>query len=461
MLNKNGVLSFILPHKFINADFGVGVRNFIYDNKALNNLVSFGAEQVFSDASVYTCIIGLSYGNSVFHYAKVKPLELQEASSTHAEISIDNLADTTRWSFQSSEDSNIIAKINKQPLLFKAITKACSQGTVSMGDDIYMMKGKIEGNYFIGYSEQIQQNIKLEKDIMRPILKGDDVKRYAPLENSYWLIYPHHSVNGKTIPYEENEMREQFPLTYEYLLPFKSELVDKKIRYKTNEKYWYALHRSREITMFETPKIITAEISFGCNMTYDTKNLYHNTQSYTIIFDKEHEEKALSYLTILNSKVLWFFLAQTGNILRGGYFRFKTKYLEPFHLPDLTSPENQDIAERLNVFANQMLSLNSQLQDKRSRFQRRLSDNLEGVKMTTALQQFDQMDFKGFVAELKKQKIKLSLSQQDEWEEYFNQRVSECQALSAQIKATDEEIDNKVFDLYGLTEEERRIVTLL
>ena len=185
LLNKNGVLSFILPHKFINADFGVGIRNFIYDNKALDNLVSFGAEQVFSDASVYTCIIGLSYGNSVFHYAKVKPLELQEASDTHTEISIDNLADTTRWSFQSSEDSNVIAKINKQPLLFKAITKACSQGTVSMGDDIYMLKGKIEGNYFIGYSEQIQQHIKLEKDIMRPILKGDDVKRYAPLENSY------------------------------------------------------------------------------------------------------------------------------------------------------------------------------------------------------------------------------------------------------------------------------------
>jgi type I restriction-modification system DNA methylase subunit len=124
LLNKNGVLSFILPHKFINADFGIGIRNYIYDSKALNNLVSFGAEQVFSDASVYTCIIGLSHGNSVFHYAKVKPLELQEASDTHTEILIDNLADTTRWSFQSSEDSNVIAKINKQPLLFKTITKA-------------------------------------------------------------------------------------------------------------------------------------------------------------------------------------------------------------------------------------------------------------------------------------------------------------------------------------------------
>ena len=458
LLNKNGVLSFILPHKFINADFGVGIRNFIYDNKALNNLVSFGAEQVFSDASVYTCIIGLSYGNSVFHYSKVKPLEIQEASGTYAEISIDNLADTTRWSFQSSEDSNVIAKINKQPLLFKTITKACSQGTVSMGDDIYMLKGKIEGNYFIGYSEQIQQYIKLEKNIMRPILKGDDVKRYAPLENSYWIIYPHHSVNGKTIPYEESEMRELFPLTYEYLLPFKSELVDKKIRYKTNEKYWYALHRSREITMFETPKILTAEISFGCNMTYDTKNLYHNTQSYTILFDREHEEKTLSYLPILNSKVLWFFLAKTGNILRGGYFRFKTKYLEPFHLPDLTSPENQDIAESLSIFANQMLSLNFQLQEKRSQFLRGVTNNLEGVKITTALQQFDQMDFAEFMKELKKQKITIPLKQQSEWEDFFNDCVAECRELLAQIKATDEEIDNKVFDLYGLTEEERKKV---
>ena len=105
-----------------------------------------------------------------------------------------------------------------------------------------------------------------------------------------------------------------------------------------------------------------------------------------------------------------------------------------------------------------MLTLNSQLQEKRSRFLRRLTENFEGVKITTALQTFDTMDFKGFVAELKKQKIKLSLSQQDEWEDYFNKRVAECQEITAQIKATDNEIDNRVFDLYGLTEEEREIV---
>ena len=112
----------------------------------------------------------------------------------------------------------------------------------------------------------------------------------------------------------------------------------------------------------------------------------------------------------------------------------------------------------LESLADSMLSLNSQLQDKRSRFLRRLSDNLEGVKITSALQQFDQLDFKGLMAELKKQKLSIPLKQQDEWEDYFRERVAECQELSAQIKATDEEIDNKVFDLYGLTEEERKIV---
>jgi predicted TIM-barrel fold metal-dependent hydrolase len=127
-------------------------------------------------------------------------------------------------------------------------------------------------------------------------------------------------------------------------------------------------------------------------------------------------------------------------------------------LPDLTSSENQDNAESLSVYANKMLSLNSQLQEKRSQFLRGVTNNLEDVKITTALQQFNQMDFAEFMKELKKQKITIPLKQQSEWEDFFNDCVAECRELSAQIKATDEEIDNKVFDLYGLTEEERRIV---
>ena len=110
------------------------------------------------------------------------------------------------------------------------------------------------------------------------------------------------------------------------------------------------------------------------------------------------------------------------------------------------------------IFANKMLSLNSDLQQKRSRFLRRLQDNMPGIKIIGALETFDNLDFAGFVAELKKQKIKLTLVQQDEWEEYFNQYKTECQSLKTQITATDKEIDKKVYELYGLTEEEIEVV---
>jgi peptidoglycan hydrolase CwlO-like protein len=80
------------------------------------------------------------------------------------------------------------------------------------------------------------------------------------------------------------------------------------------------------------------------------------------------------------------------------------------------------------------------------------------VKINSALQTFDQLTFADFIKELKKQKIRFSLSQQDEWEDYFNQRKTDCQQLSEQIAETDNEINQRVFDLYGLTDEERRIV---
>ena len=180
-----------------------------------------------------------------------------------------------------------------------------------------------------------------------------------------------------------------------------------------------------------------------------------SVKKYSKLSREEMEELSkecdLCYLlAILNSRYGGVLL----NDIRGGDINIYPEHIRNIPIPAIPLEAQQPFI----TLAGSMLTLNSQLQDKRSRFLRRLSDNLEGVKITSALQQFDQLDFKGLMAELKKQKITIPLKQQDEWEDFFNQRVAECQELSAQIKATDEEIDNKVFGLYGLTEEERRIV---
>ena len=88
----------------------------------------------------------------------------------------------------------------------------------------------------------------------------------------------------------------------------------------------------------------------------------------------------------------------------------------------------------------------------------RLKDNVPNVKINSTLETFDLFDFTKFITELKKQKIVLSLREQDEWEEYFNDYKQQCNELSAQISATDREIDKMVYELYGLTDEEIAIV---
>ena len=63
------------------------------------------------------------------------------------------------------------------------------------------------------------------------------------------------------------------------------------------------------------------------------------------------------------------------------------------------------------------------------------------------------------IEELRKSKIILSLKLQDEWEEYFNEYKEQLLLLlKAEIEKTDREIDQMVYELYGLTPEEIEIV---
>lgn len=193
-------------------------------------------------------------------------------------------------------------------------------------------------------------------------------------------------------------------------------------------------------------KIVIQDIATQITATIDSEKYLCN-DTLNIIYSLNTDYSFEYILCILNSKLVnvWF-----KKIFPAG-LHIKTNQLEQIPIPICEMDSQQPFI----ALAETMLSLNSQLQEKRSRFLRRLSDNIEGVKITSALQQFDTMDFKGLMTELKKQKIRIPVKEQDEWEDFFKERVAECRELSAEIKATDEEIDNKVFDLYGLTEEER------
>jgi len=57
LLNRDGLLGFICPHKFINSDFGSGLRDFLIKNHALKTIISFGKILIFDQTATYTGIL--------------------------------------------------------------------------------------------------------------------------------------------------------------------------------------------------------------------------------------------------------------------------------------------------------------------------------------------------------------------------------------------------------------------
>lgn len=170
----------------------------------------------------------------------------------------------------------------------------------------------------------------------------------------------------------------------------------------------------------------------------------------------EHNSKNYSYdflLGIFNSKLICYEL----NTNRRSNIHIYPDDWKRVMLPSVNG-NNQKIVMELSLFSEQIIELSEQLQEKRSRFLRRLKDNFESIKITGILSTFDHLEFADFLKELKKQKITLKLIQQDEWEEYFNNYRSACHQLSEQIAETDKEIDLRVYKLYGLTYDEVLIV---
>jgi very-short-patch-repair endonuclease len=192
--------------------------------------------------------------------------------------------------------------------------------------------------------------------------------------------------------------------------------------------------------------------NFLCCVLLTEPALTESTLYSCSVIDSKLDIKYL--LSIINSKLLTYIVKQNMITNAQAFPQIMMTDIQSLKIPAIGKTEQQPFI----AFADQMLSLNADLQTKRQRFLKRLSDNFNSAKITGTLEHFEELEFKQFVTELKKQKIILSLKQQDEWEEYFNRYKSECRNFVGQIEETDKEIDRLVYALYGLTEEEIKVI---
>lgn len=159
----------------------------------------------------------------------------------------------------------------------------------------------------------------------------------------------------------------------------------------------------------------------------------------------------LCILSLLNSNLLNVFYK----------FQYTDKNVKPIYLSKLPIP-NISIEQQQPFIAKAdlMLSLNKELQEISGKFQRTIQRKFDLEELPARLQNWYQLTYSEFIKELGKRKIKLSLSDEAEWETYFVQEIDKIHSIKKQIDETDREIDKMVYALYGLTKEEIEIVEI-
>ena len=159
-------------------------------------------------------------------------------------------------------------------------------------------------------------------------------------------------------------------------------------------------------------------------------------------------------LSILNSKFLTYIVRQ--NMITNEQ-AFPQIMMSDIQLLKIPVPKGE-IQNSLKNQAKTIESSSKELNELSLKFQRTLQRKFEFDSLPKKLENWYELTFKEFVKELAKKKVKLSLSEEAEWEDYFLQEQPKAVAIKNKIVATDKAIDKMVYELYGLSEEEISIV---
>ena len=436
LMNIKGKFSFILPNKFLKASYGSEIRKVIKNNVQIDLIFDFDDYPVFEEATTYPIIYVFSKeinkNKTSFIFSGInKRVDTTDPIGKLINMQISASSDLIKkdnWQFLDSNDDNLINKILNNSICLKDVVEDKIFRGVSTGkNDVFII------------DKQTATRLKNEKNknLIREIVTGKEVKRYNLKFDNLYLLY----------------------ITWEYDLEFdegiknylieNEELLKNRPEVKEGRFNWWCLSRygSKNSEYLFKPKIIYPRINNECNFFFDTYGEYSLSDNNFFI---STDEKYL--LSILNSKVIFYYLKSVASTLQGGYLDFRRPYIEtiPIKVPINKTP----FIEKADI----MLSKNKELQELKTKFIKILSSKYPEKKISNKLENWTELDFKAFSKELEKQKVKLPLSEQAEWLEYFEKEKTKAQEVKNIIEKTDKEIDKMVYTLYDLTEKEIKIV---
>lgn len=435
-----GIMGYI-SNTFDKTTAGKVLRDYLVRETKFDIYVDFTEVQVFEGATTYPIILTLQNNKpqekASFRYIKIP----KKNQSSVIDIDLQDFVGVSQkslsqdaWSFLSRDENKLFERLKKLPTIRDVYGK-CYRGLITGLNEAFIVQGDWT-----------------KSEHLKSIYEGKEIKKWLTPKPTQSLILFESKWTRKNYGDGDEDLffsklRRDYPEIMNHLVQFEEQA---KKRYDKGE-YWWELRNCAYYDLFEKPKIIFPNLQNSNKFCLDSEGVYINAPAVFLPSDSK------TLLSILNSKLIWKFLESICVVRSGGYIEVKPQYFEQIPIPTLKNEEE------FEKNADIILKSTNDLNTIDLSFKRFLTKNISSDVLSRKLQSWYTLEFDDFIKELNKAikaagGNKLSKLDEMEWMELFEAKKKEAQELKSEIERVDREIDGMVYELYGLTEEEVKIV---
>jgi type I restriction-modification system DNA methylase subunit len=315
LLNDNGICGLITPNTFLFTETARPLRQYFAANKNLIQITNYGDIQLFEDATTYSAItVFNAKRNKNFLFQKA----LTEKTFEEKQINFSELKEPF-WQLTTNETEIVRGKKLKEICdIHVGITTLC--------DSAYIFPIENIDNAYVYADTKFCGRVKLEKTILKPIIKGSKLKHSKETIKEH-ILFPYKNIRSKHQIIPEDELKTLYPLAYKYLLSVKSKL-DKRDNGKPNPVAWYAFGRSQGLDTSFGEKIIFSPMNNKPNFIYYSNPECTFYSGYCIKFNGD----ILQLIPQLNSDKMEQFVSMSSRDFRGGWKAYNKKIIENFEV---------------------------------------------------------------------------------------------------------------------------------
>lgn len=314
LLTKKGTAGYITPNSFLRTATAKSMRAYFVKHKAIKKIINFGTIQVFDNVSTYCAITIFNKGGNPNVQTAIAETLNQYRTDT---LDYTHFHGENFWSLEKT-NAGSGKKLKDIADIFVGLATLCDKYYVAPYTDL--------NNGYITLHTKHSGNVKIEKAIVRPVIKASKYKNHNQKINEV-IIYPYTVKNDVATLIPEKTMKQDFPLTYAYLLSIK-DILDKRDAGRPNSVGWYAYGRSQALTKCFGKKIIFSPMSDKPRfMVCDDENALIYS-GYGIRYDGDLYDLSKK----LSSSEMEDYVTKLGTDFRGGWKGYSKTIIQEFIL---------------------------------------------------------------------------------------------------------------------------------